>query len=403
MKIKSLKLVGQKQVWNLGVKHPVHNYVLDVGVVSKNSHALSYSILSYRTAYLKRHHSAHFYAALMSNEDALDDIRPFINGAKKNGLTILCPDVNQSCFGFTVIDDWNIRFGLGAVRGCGESAVSDILREREGGLFKSLQDFCSRVDPSSTKKNNLVALAYGGAFDVLQSDMNRLEIATYIVDVAASLKRDQQARKIQQLDMFGELFSSDDRGLVVMKPKMAFDSLSLLEEEKKVLGLYLSDSPLRRYDVLKQLRHIDDIASLELPDLYVSVLCRVVDVQVRSNLKGSFAFLTLEDDSGVIEAKMWSNIFSKFGHLMEPGVNVLISGKTNLYRGLDINVDHVSLAETEIKRVTQPVILKKLSDKLVYRITKSEQGDVPVDLEIAGFRFRLGRFNLTPSISDWSC
>lgn len=363
------------------------------------SHAIAYSIISFRTAYLKRHYPADFYAANMSNWDELDRIRPFIVDAKKHAVTVLCPDINESGLNFTVVDSHTIRFGLTAIRGCGDSAISDVLAKRKAGRFETLIDFCKRIDPSLVKKNNIIALAQGGAFDTLEPGLNRLELCQYIPDVMEAVKAEQQSVKTNQITMFDTLFAGPNAGLVVSQPKITLDKRAILDAEKDVLGLHLSGSLLDEFALLKEVRNIDEIASIEMPDLYVSLLATVTELTVRNGQRGQFAMLVLDDETGTIPAKVWSNVYANYMTDIHEGACVLVAGRTNFYRSLEIVVDSITLASKEMANNFKPVTINKLTFPMASRITSFPEGNVPIDLEIANFRYRLGHFNLPLNVA----
>ena len=359
------------------------------------SHAIAYSIISFRTAYLKRHYPADFFAANMSNWDELDRIRPFIVDAKKHGVKVLCPDINESGLNFTVVDKNTIRFGLTAIRGCGDSAIADVLRWRTHyGKFQNLIGFCKSINPTLVRKNNIIALAQGGAFDEIEPSMNRLELCEYIPLVMDAVRAEQEALKTGQTTLFGDLFSDDYGGIVISKPKIDLDKRKVLDAEKEVLGLHLSGSLLDELAPIKEARNIDEIASIELPDLYVTLLATISEVVIRNGQKGQFAMLTLDDESGTIPAKVWSNIYANCAADIYEGACVVITGRTNIYRSLEIVVDSISLASKELDRTSKPVTINRLTFPMVNKITSLPQGKVPIDLEIGNFRYRLGHFSL---------
>jgi len=360
------------------------------------SHAIAYSVLSFRTAWLKKHYPADFYAASMSSYDNLAKIRPFILDARKHDIRILPPDVNESDLSFTAIDNFTIRFGLMAIRGCGDSAVMNLIQARKSSPFISLIDFCKRIDPSCVKKNNLIALAQAGAFDEVEGDMNRLEIEEYVPLVMDAVKPDQQAQKKNQMTMFDALFDGPELGIVVRKPKLAYDKALILENEQTVLGLYITGSPLDNFLSIKESIEIDDVGSLSLPDLYVTLLVIINDVVIRNGKKGQFAFLKLEDQTGLIEAKVWSNVFDSYHDQIHKGACVVVRGKTNLYRRLEVVVDSIIPADKEQSRTTKRLVVNKLTPIMCHRIASLQKGKTPIDLEIGKYRYRLGHFDLPP-------
>ena len=358
------------------------------------SHSIAYSVLSFRTAYLKCHYPADFYAACMTNEEDIKKRRPFIANARKHNIKILSPDVNESGMVFTPIDNFTIRFGLTAVRNCGDSAIDDLYLTRKDGPFNSLIDFCQRVNSSKMKKNNIEALVKAGGFDSLEKTMNRQELAQYVPAVMEAVKGDQKASKAGQTTMFGQLFTSQEESIYVPRPKIQMDQSQLLADEKEVLGLYISGSPLDAFEDIKEHTEIDEVASLEVPDLYVTLLVMISDIVIKQNQKGKFAFLKLEDDTGMISAKMWSNIYNKYSDQLIEGACVVVRGKTNEYHGIEILVDSIIPAANEMSRVSKPVVLNGLSLPIAQKITGLKLGKAPIDLEIGPFRYRLGHFDL---------
>lgn len=359
------------------------------------SHSVAYSILSYRTAYLKCHYPADFYAALMSSYDELDKIRPIIANARSRGLKVLPPDINTSNLSFTVSDPQTIRFGLVAIRGCGDATALNILEQRKIGRFTDMIDFCRRIDPSAVRKNNIEALVNGGAFDEIEPTMNRQEMLAFVPALMEAVKGDQTRAKSAQTNMFDTLFTDSNKGIVLSRPKMPMDRLAALEREREAIGLFLSGSPLDVYRPIKETRNVDDIASLELPDLYVCVMGILSDIVVMNGKKGQYAIAKLEDELGTVSLKIWSKTYDKIQELLQPNVCVIVTGKTNEYRGIEIVVDSIQLAEKELARITKPIVLTKLEPDVIQKLTSSPLGKTPVDLEISGFRFRLAQLDVS--------
>src|SRR6476619_366402 len=158
------------------------------------SHSVAYALVAYQTAWLKVHHPRHFMAALMSSEmDKTDTVVKFIHEAGQMGISVLPPDINEANFSFTVVGK-NIRFGLGAVKGVGESAIESILEARRKlGRFKSLLQFCEEVDLRACNKKVLEALIKSGSFDFLK--MPRKVLFDQLETTADSAQRQKEAKE----------------------------------------------------------------------------------------------------------------------------------------------------------------------------------------------------------------
>jgi DNA polymerase-3 subunit alpha len=364
------------------------------------SHSIAYSILSFRTAYLKAHYPSDFYAACMSSYDDLERIRPFLVTAQREGMEILPPDVDLSENTFTAIDKKTILFGLSAIKGCGESAIRNVVETRQSSPFLGLLDFCHRVNSNTVRLNNVEALALAGAFDKLEPDMNRLEIIQYASDAVQALKKEQVLARRNQTSFFDKLFEKKDRGIVITRINIPVNTIQILEQEKEVLGFYVTGHPLSEFKLLKASRHFDEIASLEIPDLHVTVLGIIRNPLIRQSRKGSkFAFFEIEDETGVISCKLWGNVFGQFSDFLEDGKKVILYAKTNYYRNIELVVKSIVNAYVENNNLRFRYIVPELSLSLALFLGSLPAGPTPLDLEVPGYRYRLGSFSLSSSRS----
>src|SRR3954468_9675771 len=212
------------------------------------SHSVAYSVVTYHTAWLKAHYPAEFMAAILSSSIGdTDSVVKFINESREIGIEVLPPDVNESGYKFTVIGDKKIRFGLGAIRNVGRSAIDSILgAKRDKGPFKDFFDLCDRIDLRACNKRVFEALIASGALDNLGGHR-----AQYwaILDAAlqdASLK--QQDRETGQGSLFG---GPDTNGKPAAKPVLPnvgqLGDSERLTKEKEILGFYISGHPLEPF------------------------------------------------------------------------------------------------------------------------------------------------------------
>ena len=207
------------------------------------SHAAAYALVSYQTAWLKAHHPAQFMAAVLSCDmQNLDSVVLMVTECRRLGLTVHAPDINRSQFRFTVDAGGAIVYGLGAIKGAGEGALTGVLDERDrNGPFADLFDLCRRVDSQKTNKRVLEALIQAGALDALGA--NR---ATLMRDLATAMQFGAQTSAADSSDLFGPKSATD-----LQKPRQTaepdWSDLERLRREKETLGLYLSGHPIESH------------------------------------------------------------------------------------------------------------------------------------------------------------
>lgn len=353
------------------------------------SHSVAYSVLSFRTAYLKAHYPADFYAAEMSSYDMKEKVAAVAQNARRNRIRVLPPDVNTSLSSFTATSSNVVRFGLSAVAGCGDSAVLDLIEAREKeGPFKNLIDLALRT--KTVNRGNLVALAKAGALDALEPELNRAELIAYAGNVTEGIKVHKTHLKTRQTDMFGQLFD-DGMGLMIHKPKIPTTEEEMLDWELEAVSFYLSGHPLSRYIEAAGYDKFDDIGAIDEEGVRVTLLGFLKDVTIRAERKSGrlFAFFTVEDRSGEIKCKMWSRNYEKVRGQLEDGLIAYVHGTVDDYRGLELVVDNVIPASiSPLKMVT----LSSLHLELITKLSSLEFGDTAVDLKVHDRRYRLGHF-----------
>jgi DNA polymerase-3 subunit alpha len=359
------------------------------------SHSLSYAITSFRTAYLKTHYPSDFFSAVLTSYDGkLDKIPKGIAKAKLTGIDVLSPDVNRSKAAFYPTDGNSISYALSGIKGCGFSSIEHIVSLAEKKPFVDLMDFIERVLLGKVKKNNIQALSLAGAFDSLEPKLNRKEIAAYALDLITHFSRRKADAIKGQQDLFDLLAPIQEQVRV-----SSFDYLDLeyLADERLHLGFNLTKSPFGRYQIIFDKYDLAYISELEEAGKEAIVLAKVLEVNVRQNGYGSFAFVKIQDDTGEMSLKVWSKEYQKYGHLLIVGNYILVCGKTSEYRGIEIQASSILNPDLEIDRLFDRIVLSKLDfERLVY-ISKLPIGLVPIDYEPTGadMRFRLGTFEVT--------
>jgi len=218
------------------------------------SHAACYGLISYQTAYLKAHFPAAFMAALMTSDyDDTDRLAIEINECQKMAIPVLPPDINQSFNEFGVIlDNSNtaIRFGLSAIKNVGSNAVEEILRARNDGEFKDLEDYLSRVSYHAVNRKSLESLIKAGVFDRFYDRHTLLDNIDIIIAFAT---KSQKQNLSGQTDLFGNLIDESKSVKVSLKlpePSQLNNQITReqLQWERELLGIYLSQNPLKIYE-----------------------------------------------------------------------------------------------------------------------------------------------------------
>ncbi|MDL2260206.1 DNA polymerase III subunit alpha, partial [Deltaproteobacteria bacterium OttesenSCG-928-K17] len=295
------------------------------------SHSAAYAIVAYHTAYLKAHYPVEFMAALMSSEkDNQDKVVRLISECRASGVVVAPPDVNASGFRFSVADGM-IRFGLGAVKGLGASAIEAIIEARKEGPFTSLYDFCERVDTQKVNRRVIESLIKCGAFDV-SGGADRAVMVQAIDEALDAGARRQQDKRDGQSSMFDLLAagSPEEAGHIAWPKVEPWRENVRLAFEKEFLGFFITGHPLARFEMeLKVVSSADVEKAKTLPDRAQIRLGGIVEKVVvkRDKKDKEFAYVTLSDMSGSIEVLVWSDTFAKSGHILKPEEVVVVIGQ----------------------------------------------------------------------------
>ncbi len=300
------------------------------------SHSAAYALLSYQTAYLKAHYPAAFMAAVLSADmDHTDKIVTLIDECAHIELTVLPPDINSSCHRFAVADERTIRYGLGAIKGVGRSAVETIVEERDRhGPYQSLVDLCRRIDLSRLSRRVFEALIRSGSLDGLGA--NR---ATLMANLEQAMQASEQsARSLEagQVDFFGPSALAAASAALTLKPVPEWNASQRLAGERETLGLYLTGHPIAPYE--PDLRYfasgrIADFA-LERPSTPVdaarawqdarSVTLAGLIVEIRR--RGPRVSFMLDDRSGRMEVTMFEDVYQRHRDLVVKDALVQVEG-----------------------------------------------------------------------------
>ena len=301
------------------------------------SHAAAYALIAYQTAYLKAHYPAAFMAANLSAVmDDTDKVHQFYEDALANGLKALAPDVNSGEHRFVPVDAKTIRYGLGAVKGTGESAIGAILAARkEGGAFRDLFDFCERVDKRTVNRRTVEALVRAGAFDCLSAN-DHAQRASLLASVGVALDSAEQAqRDAKQVSLFGASEPQQRRALVAAQP---WEEAQRLREEKASLGFYLSGHPFSAWRaeigrfVRTSLRSLAPSADGE-GGVRTQLIAGVVEsVRFQKTQAGRMVVINLSDGTATQEVTVYNEVFDQYRDTVKEDAVIVVEAKVRSVR-----------------------------------------------------------------------
>ena len=375
------------------------------------SHSAAYGLVSYQTAWLKAHHPSPFMAAVLSADmHNTDKVVTLIEECRSMKLRIDAPDVNNSEFKFTVSDDGRIIYGLGAIKGVGEGPVEAICECRsEGGPFKDLFDFCSRVDLKRINKRTLEALIRGGALDRLgpyfsdepkayQANIDRNRAVLLSAMEEAIQAAEQTARSIDSghMDLFGGLFAEPEADVYANHRKARELSLKeRLKGEKDTLGLYLTGHPIDEYEGEVRRFARQRIIDLRPARGEQTIAGLIVNLRVMKNKKGDkMGFITLDDRSGRIEASLFAEAFNSAQALLQTDALVVVEGEVSnddFSGGLRLRAKRVMSLEEARTGLAESLRVQVASDALkgdrvrwLADVCGRHRGACPITLEYTG-------------------
>jgi DNA polymerase III subunit alpha len=301
------------------------------------AHSAAYGLIAYQTAYLKANYTLEYMTSLLIHmEGSADKVATAIVDCRLRGIEVLAPDINRSRADFSM-SDARIQFGLAAIKNVGQHAVENIVAMREAdGPFKSLEDLCERTAAiQDVNRRVLEALVQSGACDSLGERAWLLNVLEHFIARAERARKDREAGQTSMYDLIG----SDDEdtanfGLALdVAPMPGEEKLRL---EKELLGLYLSDHPLRR--ITKELAERSDTQAVEvtsaLQDTEVRVAGLVREVRRVVTRKGQImAYASLEDLTGSVDIVLFPRTFEQVRLLFEPDKVVVVQGKVDARAG----------------------------------------------------------------------
>jgi DNA polymerase-3 subunit alpha len=358
------------------------------------SHSTCYAWIAYQTAYLKAHYPAEYMAAVLSNN--MSDIKQvsfFMQECKKQSIPVLGPDVNESKSLFSVNDKGEIRFGLAAVKGVGESAVESIISEQKKGRINSIFDFLGRVDARASNKKTIENLALSGALDAFGIERSSFfapdgKNETYIETLVRYAAAVRDNKNTSQVSLFGD---SEEANIAEPQPPKVepWDTMTQLSKEKEVIGMFISGHPLDDFSLevntfcskggLSLLQTLESVNGREL-----KLAGTVVDVLEKTAKNGNpYGSFKLEDYETTSDFMMFGEDWLKYRHLIVRGGKLFVVGRVQPKRfGQDMNalefrINRIELLGDIRKKMGRYldifVPMHRLNDELIERIATSLQ------------------------------
>ena len=323
------------------------------------AHTAAYGLVSYWTAYLKAHYPQEYMAALLTSVgDNKDKLALYLNECRAMGITVLAPDVNESTLTFAPVGD-DIRFGMGAIRNVGANVVEGMIAAREEkGRYESFNDFLKKVPLQVCNKRTIESLIKAGAFDDLGHTRRSLSlIHEAAVDAAVAVKRKEAAG---QFDLFGSLGMDDALGdeLTVTIPEVPdWERREKLNFERDMLGLYVSDHPLRGleralsdaashsvHDIIGEDSHVRDGETVTIAGMLTGVSRRIA-----KSSGNQYASVELEDPSGAtITVMFFSRAYETMGAALADDLICSIRGRVQRRDDGSVNMSAQELQILEI-------------------------------------------------------
>ena len=337
------------------------------------SHATCYSWVAYQTAYLKANYPSEYMAAVLSrNLSNISDITKFMDECKAMHIQVLGPDVNESILKFSVDKEKNIRFGLGAIKGVGESAVQNIIEERErNGKYKDIFDFVERVNLSSCNKKNIESLALAGAFDNFGIQRESFFVdngkGETFLDIFVRYGNKYQMDKANTVNsLFG-----DDCFVAISKPEIPqaerWSDLERLNKEKELVGIYLSAHPLDEFKII--LDYVCNTRMIEFNNKEALLDREILAGGIVSGFRegttktgNPYGILKIEDYSGSAEIPLFGPNYLDYAKYGRNGMYLLINAKvaqrnrnqTNFY---DIQINSIKLLQDEMNNLIENICI----------------------------------------------
>ncbi len=357
-----------------------HDWIAFANYAFNKSHSTCYAVIGFQTAYLKAHYPAEFMASVLSNN--IGDIKQvtfFMEECRRMGLKMLGPDANESDYRFTVNQKGEIRFGLGAIKNLGESAVSSILEERNlNGLFRSVFDFLSRINLKTINKRSLESMAMAGVFDSFEG-IHRAQFfykesnenTSFIEKALRYAAQAQDAKQSTQINLFGEE-SKIQLAEIAFPECEPWSKSKELQAELETIGFYISSHPLDSYKIPIQFFTNSNIQQIvnsldSFKGIKLSFAGQIVSSEHLVSQQGkAYGRFKIEDQLASVDLMIFAETYLKYKHLIDAGTFVLIKAMPQpSFRDKEkqeLRINEMELLDNVLKTHTNEVILSIKTD-----------------------------------------
>ena len=326
------------------IANSIYDEILDFASYAFNkAHAVSYAIVSYRTAYMKKHYPRQYMAALLSSVlDNSTKIAEYIAECREMGIKLLPPDVNESFADFSVSGN-DIRFGLVAIKSIGRGFINELIsRREEDGPFRSLEDFCRRMAGRELNRRAVENLIRAGAFDSMGFKRKALlRVAGVMID---GIQQESRNNVEGQLNLFGEPDFEDAGAIRIKIPEVEeYTRAELLAMEKETAGLYLSGHPMDEYRAAVRRAGIVPIGAIltdsasesekkTYPDGAVVTVAGVVQSSRTRTTKSNtlMSYINLEDDTGAMELIAFQRALDTGSVYIKDNAPIIVRGRISM-------------------------------------------------------------------------
>lgn len=371
------------------------------------SHAVCYAFIGYQTAYLKAHYPAEYMAALLtSDRENIDRVAIEVEECRAMGIEVLPPDVNESFVDFGVIPQENgtekIRFGLSAIKNVGEQLIEIIVEERKkNGKFKDVEDFILRVKSNALNKKSMESLAKAGAFDSITERNNILGNLERILLFA---REEQKAAESGQFSLFAAITTDTTINTLKLEPQKPASKTERMAWEKELLGLYVSDHPLKDYTAFLEDRckSIGRLKKEEVNQIVqlAGIITKVQKIITKSG--SSMLFVNLEDLTGKIEILVFPKVLGDNPDIWEEGTIIFAKGKLSdkdgVFKLLGEEARRIDLVEA--REYSEKHKSKSLEEATTINIRIPRENTKKAMMELSEFLKKLndGKFSVLISV-----